>query len=102
MALSRHACLAAYPSGTPHGNQRGSVPLRKLRPHSVHARTDSHSEFHRRFRECILGGFDKFLMPRRPPAPRAKGLFGDAPAEPKPAAAAYRANIDGGAGGNTG
>jgi ribonuclease HI len=41
-------------------------------------------------------------MPRRPPAPRAKGLFGDAPAEPKPAAAAYRANIDGGSRGNPG
>jgi ribonuclease HI len=41
-------------------------------------------------------------MPRRPQAPRAKGLFGDAPAEPKPAAAAYRANIDGGSRGNPG
>jgi ribonuclease HI len=41
-------------------------------------------------------------MPRRPPAPRAKGLFGDAPADPKPAAAAYRANIDGGSRGNPG
>jgi ribonuclease HI len=41
-------------------------------------------------------------MPRRPPAPRAKGLFGDAPAAPKPAAAAYRANIDGGSRGNPG
>jgi len=41
-------------------------------------------------------------MPRRPPTPRAKGLFGDAPAEPKPAAAAHRANIDGGSRGNPG
>ncbi len=41
-------------------------------------------------------------MPKRPPAPRAKGLFGDAPADPKPAAAAYRANIDGGSRGNPG
>ncbi|HEX9457083.1 MAG TPA: ribonuclease HI family protein [Candidatus Acidoferrum sp.] len=41
-------------------------------------------------------------MPRRPPTPRGKGLFGDAPAEPKPAAAAYRANIDGGSRGNPG
>lgn len=41
-------------------------------------------------------------MPRRTPTPRGKGLFGDAPAEPKPAAAAYRANIDGGSRGNPG
>jgi ribonuclease HI len=41
-------------------------------------------------------------MPRRPPTPRGKGLFGDAPAEAKPAAAAYRANIDGGSRGNPG
>jgi len=41
-------------------------------------------------------------MPRRPPTPRGKGLFGEAPAEPKPAAAAYRANIDGGSRGNPG
>jgi ribonuclease HI len=41
-------------------------------------------------------------MPRRKPTPRGKGLFGDAPAEPKPAAAAYRANIDGGSRGNPG
>jgi ribonuclease HI len=41
-------------------------------------------------------------MPKRPPAPRAKGLFGEAPADPKPAAAAYRANIDGGSRGNPG
>ena len=41
-------------------------------------------------------------MPRRPPTPRGKGLFGDAPAESKPAAAAYRANIDGGSRGNPG
>src|SRR5713101_8336572 len=45
-------------------------------------------------------------MPRRlptpPPSPRGKGLFGEAPAEPKPAAAAYRANIDGGSRGNPG
>jgi ribonuclease HI len=41
-------------------------------------------------------------MARRPPTPRGKNLFGDAPAEPKPAAAAYRANIDGGSRGNPG
>ncbi|PYU76022.1 MAG: ribonuclease HI [Acidobacteria bacterium] len=41
-------------------------------------------------------------MPRRLPTPREKGLFGDAPAEPKPAPAAYRANIDGGSRGNPG
>src|SRR6266436_4411126 len=45
-------------------------------------------------------------MPRRlptpPPSPRGKGLFGEAPSEPKPAAAAYRANIDGGSRGNPG
>jgi ribonuclease HI len=40
-------------------------------------------------------------MPPRPPPPRGKGLFGDAAAEPKPAAA-YRANIDGGSRGNPG
>ena len=42
-------------------------------------------------------------MVKRLPTPRAKGLFPDAPAEPKPAAvAAYRANIDGGSRGNPG
>jgi ribonuclease HI len=41
-------------------------------------------------------------MPPRPPTPRGKGLFGDTPAEPKPAVAAYRANIDGGSRGNPG
>jgi len=41
-------------------------------------------------------------MPRRPPTPRGKGLFGDAPSEPKPATAAYRANIDGASRGNPG
>ena len=41
-------------------------------------------------------------MPRRPPTPRGKDLFADAPAEPKPAAAAYRANIDGGSRGTPG
>jgi ribonuclease HI len=41
-------------------------------------------------------------MPRRSPTSRAKDLFGDAPAEPKPAAAAHRANIDGGSRGNPG
>ena len=41
-------------------------------------------------------------MPPRPPTPRGKGLFGDAPAEPKQAVAAYRANIDGGSRGNPG
>lgn len=41
-------------------------------------------------------------MPRRPPTPRAKDLFAEVPAEPKPVAAAYRANIDGGSRGNPG
>jgi len=41
-------------------------------------------------------------MPRRPPTSRGKDLFGEAPAEPKPTAAAYRANIDGGSRGNPG
>jgi len=41
-------------------------------------------------------------MPRRTPTPRSKSLFGDAAAEPKSAAAAYRANIDGGSRGNPG
>jgi len=41
-------------------------------------------------------------MPARPQPPRGKGLFGEAAAEPKPAAAAYRANIDGGSRGNPG
>ena len=39
-------------------------------------------------------------MARRPPIPRAKSLFAEAPAEPKPAA--HRANIDGGSRGNPG
>ena len=42
-------------------------------------------------------------MARRPPTPRGKDLFADAPAEQKPAAvAAFRANIDGGSRGNPG
>ncbi len=41
-------------------------------------------------------------MPRRLPTSRDKNLFSDAPAEAKPAAAAYRANIDGGSRGNPG
>jgi len=41
-------------------------------------------------------------MPRRTPTPHGKNLFADAPAEAKPAAAAYRANIDGGSRGNPG
>jgi ribonuclease HI len=41
-------------------------------------------------------------MPRRSPTSRGKDLFGDAPAEPKPAATAHRANIDGGSRGNPG
>ncbi len=41
-------------------------------------------------------------MPRRPPTPHGKDLFGEAAAESKPAAAAYRANIDGGSRGNPG
>jgi ribonuclease HI len=41
-------------------------------------------------------------MPRRPPTPRGKDLFADAPAESKPAAATHRANIDGASRGNPG
>jgi ribonuclease HI len=41
-------------------------------------------------------------MPRRSSTPRGKSLFGDAAPEPKPASAAYRANIDGGSRGNPG
>ena len=42
-------------------------------------------------------------MPKRPPAARGKGLFTEAAApEPKPVAAAYRINIDGGSRGNPG
>jgi ribonuclease HI len=41
-------------------------------------------------------------MPKRPPTPRGKDLFGDAPVQPKPAVAAYRINIDGGSRGNPG
>jgi ribonuclease HI len=41
-------------------------------------------------------------MPPRPSSPRGKGLFGDAAVEPKPQAAAYRVNIDGGSRGNPG
>ncbi len=41
-------------------------------------------------------------MPRRRPTAKAKSLFGDAAPEPKPAAAAYRANVDGASRGNPG
>jgi ribonuclease HI len=41
-------------------------------------------------------------MPRRRPTAKAKSLFGDAAPESKPAAAAYRANIDGASRGNPG
>jgi ribonuclease HI len=41
-------------------------------------------------------------MPRRPSIARGKSLFGEAPHETKPAAAAYRVNIDGGSRGNPG
>jgi ribonuclease HI len=41
-------------------------------------------------------------MARRSPTHRGKDLFADAPAEPKPVAAAYRMNIDGGSRGNPG
>jgi ribonuclease HI len=41
-------------------------------------------------------------MPRRRPTPKGKNLFSDAVPEPKPATAAYRANIDGGSRGNPG
>lgn len=41
-------------------------------------------------------------MPRRPPTPKGKSLFGEPAPERKLAAAAYRANIDGGSRGNPG
>jgi ribonuclease HI len=41
-------------------------------------------------------------MPRRPSTPRAKSLFVEPAHDAKPAAAAYRANIDGGSRGNPG
>ncbi len=41
-------------------------------------------------------------MPRRRPTAKGKSLFGDAAPEPKPGAAAYRANIDGASRGNPG
>ena len=41
-------------------------------------------------------------MPRRPSSPKGKSLFAEAAPEPKPAAAAHRANIDGGSRGNPG
>jgi ribonuclease HI len=41
-------------------------------------------------------------MIKRPPTSRGTGLFADAAPEPKPATAAYRANIDGGSRGNPG
>jgi ribonuclease HI len=41
-------------------------------------------------------------MPRRTTTPRGKSLFPDTAAEPKPAGAAFRANIDGGSRGNPG
>src|SRR5258708_22297719 len=98
----RYARAAAYSSGASHGNQRRSLPLRKLRPHPLHPGTDSHRKFRCWLRKFNLGGFDKFLMPRRPPTPRGKNLFGQAPVEPRPAAAAHRINIDGGSRGNPG
>ena len=41
-------------------------------------------------------------MPRRSPTSKSKSLFGEGAPEPKPAAAAYRINIDGGSRGNPG
>src|SRR5215472_13363275 len=41
-------------------------------------------------------------MPRRSTTARGKNLFGDAAPEPKPPAASFRANIDGGSRGNPG
>jgi ribonuclease HI len=41
-------------------------------------------------------------MSKRLPTSRGAGLFGEAAPEPKPASAAYRANIDGGSRGNPG
>ena len=41
-------------------------------------------------------------MVKRPPTSRGTGLFADAPSEPQPSSAAYRANVDGGSRGNPG
>lgn len=41
-------------------------------------------------------------MPRRPPTPKAKSLFGEAAPNPKTSASSYRANIDGASRGNPG
>jgi ribonuclease HI len=41
-------------------------------------------------------------MLKRPPTSRSTGLFADAAPDPKPVAAGYRANIDGGSRGNPG
>lgn len=41
-------------------------------------------------------------MPRRPPSPKAKSLFGGSVPESKSSLASYRANIDGGSRGNPG
>jgi len=98
----RHARFAAYSSGTAHGNQRRGFRCESCGLILYTLETDSYRESCCWLRKNILGGLDKFLMPRRPPTPRGKGLFGDAPAEAKPAAAAHRANIDGGSRGNPG
>src|SRR5436309_15371248 len=102
MPWLRHARSPAHSPATAHGNQRRGLPLRELRPHFVHFGTHSSGESREWLRECLLGRLDESLMPRRPPTPRGKGLFGDAAAELKPAPAAYRANIDGGSRGNPG
>jgi len=65
--------------------------------------TDSCSRFFGWFRKLNFGGFDKF-PDAAPPANFSWKRICSAklPAEPKPAAAAYRANIDGGSRGNPG
>src|SRR5215467_2115074 len=94
---------AAHRAGTALRNQRRSLPLRKLRSYSVHAGAHSLRQIDGRLCECRFTGVHR-LMPKRPPASKAKGLFGEAAPEPKPAgaAAAYRINIDGGSRGNPG
>src|SRR5204862_4957613 len=82
-------------------NERRSLSLRKLRTDSLHAGADSLRQNRGRLRECCFTSFHH-LMPRRPSIARGKSLFGDAAPETKPAAAAFRINIDGGSRGNPG
>src|SRR6516225_2427037 len=101
MPRLRPARPAAHRAGAALGNERRSLPLRELRPHSVHAGADSLRQDHGWLRECFYSGV-YCLMPKRPTASKGKSLFGEAALEAKPAAAAYRINIDGGSRGNPG